>query len=986
MLKNYYEDLSVVKVNTLANRAYYIPCSINNLTEEKQDNDRILMLNGKWNFKFYESVADFSFNVDKFDTIDVPSNWQMLGYDYNQYTNVKYPIPFNPPYVPKKNPCGLYEKQFTIHKSDAMRYFINLEGVDSCHYIYINDKFVGYSQVSHSTSEYEITEFITDGDNKIDVIVLKWCDGTYLEDQDKLRMSGIFRDIYIVTRPQTFIFDYQIKTNINSDTNATVIITMNDNDTHINKKVELFDASNVLISSVEINSSSVSFDMHSPILWNAENPYLYKIIITTADESIVDHFGVRTICIKDKVVLINGKLVKFKGINRHDSYADTGYVSSIEMLTNDLKTMKEHNINAIRTSHYPNRPEFYKLCDKYGFYIIDEADIETHGTVTSQGKWSHTLYASIADNKDWELSIIDRCERLVARDKNRPSVIIWSLGNESGFGQCFKSAITRVRELDSTRLVHYESALVEETTSAVSPYFENLDFVSRMYPSVQWISDNFLANEEETKPLILCEFCHAMGNGPGDLADYYELIYKNDNFCGAFVWEWCDHTVKIGEKDGKAMYAYGGDFGEFPHDSNFCMDGLVYPDRTPHTGLAELKNAIRPAHITLVNNEYFIENKLNFTNLSDYMYINWTLKQDGFVVESGVIDDINVLPLQKINLPIVLPQVDGSRVYVLFEMRLKNSTKLLSSGHSLGHEQFDLSTLQYTENLCTKGNKIEVSNSSNYIILTGENFIYSFNKEFGSFDSMKKNGKIITEKPIEYNIYRAPIDNDMYINTSWLSEGLNRTFAYTYDIEINEIVDGIEIVCPLSLQAIYLANVAEINAVWTVFNSGDINVRLDVTIPFVESFLPRFGIRLFLNDSFEKCEYFGCGPNESYVDKHLSSYMDKFTDNVSNMFEDYIKPQENGSHYNTEYVRLSDSETSLLATSDSRFSFNVSEYTQEELAAKPHNYQLLKCGYKVLCLDYKMSGVGSGSCGPMLMEKYQLNEKSFSVDFNLIVE
>lgn len=998
MLKNYYQDLNIVRVNTMPNRAYYIPCSNSKLNENKQDNDRILMLNGEWNFKYYESVSDFKFDADNFDKINVPSNWQMLGYDKNQYTNTRYAIPYNPPYVPKKNPCGLYEKSFSIHKNDDMRYFINLEGADSCHYIYINNEFVGYSQVSHLTSEYEITDFIKDGCNKINVVVLKWCDGTYVEDQDKLRMSGIFRDIFILTRPKQFVYDYKIKTTISDDNNATAILIMDDNHSNIKKTIKILDANNELISSIETDSKSVSFDINSPILWNAENPYLYKIIIATENETIIDHFGIRTVCIKDKVVLINGKPVKFKGVNRHDSYADTGYVSSIKQLTNDLKTMKEHNVNAIRTSHYPNRPEFYKLCDKYGFYVIDESDIESHGTVNRTGKWSNDLFADIADNKDWELTIVDRCERMVARDKNRPSVIIWSLGNESGFGQCFKAANKRVREMDSTRLVHYESIDIQDDfrltncesntgDKNISDYFEDIDFVSRMYPSISWINDKFLANEKESKPLILCEFSHAMGNGPGDLREYYDLIYKNDNFCGAFVWEWCDHTVKIGEKDSKAMYAYGGDFGEFPHDGNFCMDGLVYPDRRPHTGLKELKNAARPAHIIFENNEYYIENKLNFTNLNDYLYVSYTIKEDGNLIKSGIIEDINVLPAQKKKLDILdIPQINSSRVYILFELRLKNSTNLLPSGHILGHEQFDISTVQYTENINKKGNKINIEDSSNHIALSGENFIYMFNKEFGSFDFIQKNGNIITEKPIDYNFYRAPIDNDMHICKEWKSDGFDRTIPYTYDITVNDIDDGIQIVCPLSIGAIYLENIAEINAVWTVFNSGNITVKLDTKIAENKSFLPRFGLRLFLNDSFNECEYFGYGPNESYIDKNLSCYVDKFTSKIENMFEDYIKPQENSSHCNTEYVKLTSENSSLMAVSDNKFSFNVSEYTQEELASKAHNYELNKCDYKVLCLDYKMSGVGSNSCGPELLEKYRLDKKKFVYEISLIIE
>lgn len=983
MLKNYYEDLSVVRVNTMPDRAFYIPSALDEMTDSKEQNKRVKMLNGEWYFKFFESVLDFSFENESYDTIPVPSNWQIQGYDYHQYTNIRYPIPFNPPYLPKENPCGLYKRDFTLHKTDDCRYFLNLEGCDSCHYIYINNEFVGYSQVSHSTSEYEITDFVKDGDNEIRVVVLKWCDGTYVEDQDKLRMSGIFRDVYILTRPRDFVYDYRIKTIINDDDTATILLNFNDEDKNIQKHIELFSETAEKLYDLVIDGESTSFKIDSPVLWNAEEPYLYKIIISTENEAIIDYIGIREVSLDNRVLKVNGQKIKIKGVNRHDSYSDSGYVATKEKLIADLKLMKEHNINAIRTSHYPNCPEFYRLCDKFGFYVIDEADIEAHGTITIKGSYDHDLYQVIADNPEWELTIVDRVRRLVTRDKNRPSVIFWSLGNESGFGRCFKSAISELKKIDETRLVHYESTVIpREETAKGTEKFDGLDMESTMYPSIEWIN-SFLENKDEKRPLFLCEYAHAMGNGPGSLKEYYDMFYEHDELMGGCVWEWCDHTVKSGEKNGKVKYLYGGDFGEFPHDGNFCMDGLVYPDRRPHTGLLELKNAARPAHITYENGAFFIENMLNFKDLADELYLAYTVKQNGEEIDSGNIYLESVMPGEKKEMQFKPIKVFDSRVYIKFEMRKLESSNILESGHVLGFEQFDLSTEEYCHSVETDGKFIALEEDNKHIFVSGYNFIYEFNKISGTFDYLEFEGEVITDKAIDYNVYRAPIDNDMYIKSKWIDGGYNRAKVYTYKIEAEKFDDRVEISCPLSLNAVLLENFAEIDSVWTVYRSGAIEYTSSVFIKDEACYLPRYGLRIMLNENLDSCEYFGYGPHESYIDKHESCYKDRFSAKVEDMHEDYIMPQENGSHFDTEELEISSEILSLGINSKEHFSFNLSPYTREELEQKKHNFELQKSGYSVLSMDYKMSGVGSNSCGPELPEKYRLNEKSFKFNFTI---
>ena len=523
----------------------------------------------------------------------MPSNWQLHGYDKPQYTNVCYPIPYDPPYVPDDIPVGIYQRSYN-YSPDGNDRILVFEGIDSCVYLYINGEFAGYSQVSHSTSEFDITPLLREGENKITAAVLKWCDGTYLEDQDKIRLSGIFRDVYVLSRPKVRLENYIVKTLISDDASAKleftpfgcdVTATLTDRD------------GNTVTNFSATDGEKTVINIQVPKLWSAEKPYLYDLTVFAGDEAIGEKVGFRRISVENGVFKVNGQAVKFKGVNRHDSYPDTGYYASVSQMKADLILMKKHNINAVRTSHYPNSPLFYQLCDQMGFYVIDEADMESHGCVEvyNNFKWDapepYNGIALIACDKQFEKAITDRAEALVKRDINRPCVVFWSLGNESGWGENMLAAGRLVKSLDETRLLHYESThRLDDTPTDI------LDVVSGMYWDTKEMA-GFLEKQDEHRPFVLCEYCHAMGNGPGDLENYHNAFYSSPRFCGGFVWEWCDHTVPQGVADGRVKYGYGGDFGEKHNDSNFCMDGLVYPDRTPHTGLLELKQAYRPVRV-----------------------------------------------------------------------------------------------------------------------------------------------------------------------------------------------------------------------------------------------------------------------------------------------------------------------------------------------------------------------------------------------------
>ena len=983
-LTGYYQDLNVTKVNTEPNRAYYIPSAPGRITSEKQDNERVCLLNGNWDFTWFRSVADYDPDCESHSVLSVPSVWQFNGYDRHQYTNTRYPIPYDPPFVPKENPCGVYKKTVCFASRTGMQAYMNFEGVDSCHYLYVNGCFAGYSQASHSTAEYNVTELLRDGENTFTVVVLKWCDGTYLEDQDKLRMSGIFRDVYILFRPQRHIRDFFIKTELHGDVASVAIdfVTCS----ALEKTITVKDAGGTEVYAGTVGENA-AFELTDPHLWSAEAPYLYELLIHTENECILERFGVRDVRINEAgVVTINGAAVKFKGVNRHDSYPDTGYAATAAQIINDLRLMKLHNINAIRTSHYPNCPDFYRLCDEYGFYVIDEADFEAHGVLDRYGEdyidnetKFHSMFQTIADDPAFGGAIQDRMERLVHRDKNRACVIMWSMGNESGYGCNIQQSAQWIKSFDSSRILHYESLYSTEYGCDFADGYPVFDIISRMYPSCDWI-DGYFANPGNKRPLVLCECCHAMGNGPGDLREYYGLLYKYDRFCGAFVWEWCDHAVLLGELNGKPMYGYGGDFGEFPHDGNFCMDGLVYPDRKPHTGLLELKQVAAPAVFTQERDGFYATSRLDFTDLSAYE-IRCTVKRNGAVIyrESAV---ISCAPHECVKLPFAWGEIDGVRVYVIFEIITQQETALIPAGEAMGFKQFDLSTGQYVFAFEKSGPGLQVREDNKQININGQGFSYTFDKQAGGFDRIVRGDAVVTDRLVEFNLFRAPTDNDRKIKTQWIQNGLDRTRQYAYDTSIESVENGVRITSNLALTMTFLENACRICAVWTVYNSGVIAVEYRADVRENLPHLPRFGLRMFLNPTLTECEYFGMGPHESYNDKNLASYIDYFQSDIHNLHEDYIFPQENGSHCSCEYVKLSGGGLSLAAHGEC-FSFNASVYTQEELAQKRHNYELVASPYTVLCLDHSVGGIGSNSCGPELSEKYRLDSKK--IDFKAVL-
>ena len=1006
IVPRYYENLNVLHENTMPARAYYIPASkrMDNLVEHREESDRMQLLNGTWEFQYFTSIYNIkdsffekNYDTENFDEIQVPSVWQMAGYDTHQYTNIRYPFPFDPPYVPQDIPCGAYVRNFEYSRDEkASKAFLNFEGVDSCFYVWINGSYVGYSQVSHMTSEFDVTDVLQDGTNTVAVLVMKWCDGSYLEDQDKFRMSGIFRDVYILKRPEQAISDYHIKLKIEDILAKVELDVKFYSPTNVKISIEDKNGAVVALGSIDEEGTAV-LEIASPELWNTENPYLYKLILETENEVIVDHIALRKVEIKDQVIYLNGQKIKFRGVNRHDSDPVTGFTISLEQITTDLTLMKQHNFNAIRSSHYPNAPFFYEMCDKYGFMVIDEADIEAHGPFMIYRK-EDTDYnrfkrwnEKIADDPVWEEAIVDRVKLMVERDKNRFCIVMWSMGNESAYGCNFEKALEWTKNYDPDRITQYESARYRNYDETYD--YSNLDVYSRMYPALSEIQKYL--DKDGSKPFLLVEYCHSMGNGPGDFEDYFQMIQDNDKMCGGFVWEWCDHAIAHGTaENGKTIYAYGGDHGEEIHDGNFCMDGLVYPDRTVHTGLLEYKNVYRPVRVVSYDKEsgeLVLHNYMDFDDLKDYVKISYELTQDGLVISKGILSEFSVASHGegKTNLKISVPE--NGKCYLKLIYYLKKEMPLLEENHILGFDEIEVSQKDAKCQLAEKwlektatDSELQVNEDDTQIHIKGREFAYTIDRRTALFTEMKFAGREYLNHPMELNIWRAPTDNDMYIKAEWKKAHYDKAYTRAYTTEVVQGKHGVKIASHASVVAETVQKILDVTITWKIDASGKIDADIEATKDGEFPDLPRFGVRMFLDKKLSDARYFGMGPQESYRDKHQAASHGLYRANVRDLHEDYIRPQENGSHYDCGYVELNNSRYGMAAFSESTFSFNASYYTQEELEKKTHNYELAESDSVVLCVDYALNGIGSNSCGPVVLDQYRFNDVLFRFQFTLV--
>lgn len=1001
--KKYWESPDTLHIGREENRAYFIPyATVDSAFDNIRElSEKFIGLDGVWDFKYYSSVyeifgKDLRDVVEFEDTIRVPGAWQLTEkafdgfYDKPQYTNHVYPFMYNPPFVPRENPAGVYRRTFNIKKKANKKYYLNFEGVDSCFYLWLNEQFIGYSKGSRMTSEFDVTESIKDGQNEIVVVVLKWCDGSYLEDQDMWRMSGIFRSVYILERDAVHIRDIAIKTRFKDGFQKGILEVKLDNTDDLEVNLKLYDDSNRVIASKICPPSKnihVSINVDNPKLWSAEIPNLYTLIVESGSEKIPVQVGFREVKVKDRVLYFNGVNIKLKGVNRHEFNPKLGRTVTYENMVEDLMIMKKHNINAIRTAHYPNDPRFYELCNKFGFYVIDEADIETHGTI-HMGDGHH-----IANMEMYRKSFMDRMQRMVHRDKNHPCIIIWSLGNESGHGTNHDAIGRWTREFDDTRLIHYERIFKPTALEGRLNYKEldldYIDFYSRMYPAIDWIKNVYLKDEEETRPLILCEYSHAMGNGPGDLKDYWDLFYAHDSLAGGFVWEWVDQALEVPDEEG-GQWVYGGYFNDYPNDGNFCVDGLVYPDRTPHTGLLEYKSVLYPVKIKEVSIEegiFEIRSMYDFKTLKN-LGISWEVREGERIINSGItiVKELKARDRVQVSLGDGFRSIGKGQLLNINAVNLEPNS-VFSTGDILGEYQYisqaqEQSLEAKDQSAVDKVILAEADNS--YIISIGE-IEYRVDKTTGNISGADIAGYSLLNSDIDFDIWRAPLDNDMYVKARWKEEGYDRIQVYKRNIKAQVLDDhNVQFEMDLLMGTFSQTPFIQGQLKYTFKSDGSVDIDCDVKVNFKcqDDFLPRFGLNFSTPLEFNKVKYFGFGPYECYVDKHNLSKLGVYSSTVDKMYERYIYPQENGSHLNTKWMCIYN-ERGYGVLAKGEYSFNVSPYKATDLEKAKYQKELRRPTENWVYIDYMMSGVGSNSCGPELMEKYRLNHKEIKFRVNL---
>jgi len=946
-----YENPEFLSENRLSQRSYYIP----------ENEGAYIDLNGRWDFSFYK--RDFDEKPHKTGTIDVPSCWQCRGYEKPYYTNVTYPFPVNPPYVPNENPMGVYKRTFEIDDT-SKRYYIVFEGVDSCLELYINGKYVGYSEGSRLQAEFDITDFVKEGTNTIEAKVRKWCSGSYLEDQDCFRYNGIFRDVYILKRPKNHITDVDIRTTENS-----VIAKFSGK-----ALCTLFDADDKVILSVEAeNKAEINVD--NPIQWNAEKPYLYRLQIESEGEVINFDVGFVTYGINERAAFtVNGTEVKLKGINHHDTHPQNGYTMTDVEIMLDLELMKELNINCIRTSHYPPTPKFLQYCNRMGFYVMLETDIEIHGFTARYPAGGYDSYDCLKGNPEWignraewKNAYIERMERAYNRDKNNPCIFSWSTGNESGHCENNYEMIKWLRNTDDRRIIHCEDASRtaygwgQQDTS----YYNRPDIHSRMYASYQDMED-YAKNNKMNLAYFLCEYSHAMGNGPGDVRDYWDIIYKYPKLIGGCIWEWADHTfIENG------VPKYGGDFGELTSDENFCMDGLVTHNRSFKAGSLCTKYAYQNVRFEHKDGKLKITNLFDFTNLNEY-FVDISLNIDGEEIKKERLClDIN--PKESKEIEINAPKSCMLGAYLVCRLKDKDEKEL-------GLSEFELLSSVIDEKEAS--DKVKIEEDENKFVIKSGSTVFEISKHLGHIESIKKNGKEQLASPSALTSWRAPIDNERTVwqkwghSNVWEGENLDRIFDQMIEISKNEN----KIITKGFLSGVGRMPFLEYTIEYSFFNDGIMKLSLNGKVRENCMWLPRVGFEFKLPSKMKKFRYFGRGPYENYCDMFLHTTTDWYESDVEKEFVNYSMPQEHGNHSNCRKLEMKDG---ISFTACDKFEINVSRYDSMALTAAKHTDELKPNGFTNVRIDYKNSGIGSNSCGPVLLEKYRLDEKKISFEFYL---
>lgn len=999
-----WENHQIDGINRMPARAHFLtfPSKEKAFLNNNRYTHAFKNLNGVWKFMFLdapeyspEGFFNSDFDVTKMDDITVPGNWQLQGYGKMHYSDLWYNFPINPPYVPTENPTGIYKRTFFVEESYRdKKIIIRFCGVDSAYHLWINGKEVGYSKVARNESEFDITELIRVGEeNDVTVRVYQWSDGTYLEDQDMWWESGIFRDVELIGVPKGGINDYKVIADLDDEYKNGIfkVEAFLRTTKEVNVTFELVDAgeNTVFTKTVVAKEGKACIDevIADVNHWTAETPYLYKLFMTVEDdgqiiEVIPQNVGFRNIRLNGETFLVNGVAIKFKGVNRHDYSPQNGRVVSREEIEKDIILMKQFNINAIRTSHYPNSYYLYDLCDEYGMYLIAETDLECHGfELTGDYKW-------ITDDPSWELAYVSRMTRMIERDKNHPAIIFWSLGNESAFGCNFRKMTDVAHEMDPTRLVHYEGDFDVESADVYSTMYTWIENPKKPYLMKDII-------EKSKKPHVHCEYCHAMGNGPGNLKDYQDLVYAHDKLQGGFVWEWFDHGIESFTESGEKYYRYGGDFGDDPSNKDFCIDGLIMPDRTPSPGLYEYKKVIEPITTTAVDIQKGIINLLSrydFANLDRFNLV-YKVMEDDVILQTGFmpVPSIEARANKDITLPYDLSAIKvkpGAHYYVNISYQLREDTSYASSGHELATAQFELPL--YKEGIVVRPKGIlNVEKEHTTLHVKGANFSLDFNLVNGNLMNIVRDGMQVLSKGPRLTLWRAPISNDMEIidklkKVYFLHLEHEVVMNIDYHMEGNILKVEVDTINSTTNSAWHFKT----KYVYTVCPSGDILIDVEGTpsgrVDLAPDMLPRIGVSMHLDKSMEHVRYFGMGPGENYSDSKEAAQMGLYANTVDGLFTNYVIPQENGNHMGCKWVSMTnDRGMGLLASTEGDFNFSASWYEDKDLDDAKHTCDLVKRDYIVFNVDYKQNALGTNSCGQWQLDKYRAKFEDFKLSFRL---
>ena len=937
----HYERLDKLSENRMPQRAYYIPYES---LEKALHGDRVAssyyrLLTGDWDFAYFERDFDMPEDIQKISfsrTIPVPSCWQLHGYDKPMYTNIHYPYPVDPPYVPDENPCGVYRTVFTLPENWENRdTHIVFEGVSSCLYLYVNGTYIGFTQGSHLQAEFDLTKYVRPGENVVIAKVLKWCVGSYIEDQDFFRYSGIFRDVYLLSREKKGLHDIQVWADTNTVTCSAPDYTVYD-------------------------AEGKPADLTNPILWNAEKPYLYTLVVRTETEFIPFLVGMRELAISEKgELLVNGQSVILKGVNHHDTHPHTGYTMTDADIRKDLLLMKQLNINCIRTSHYPPTPEFLNLCDRLGFYVVDECDNESHGFAVRSTKNYNQFNGYDGEDpiwpctgEDWKPMHLERIERMVERDKNHCSVIFWSMGNEAAYGPNTEAMLLWTKNRDPHRLTHYERCMHVDDKAPV-------DIRSRMYPSLAELER--LAQLPDPRPIFLCEYSHAMGNGPGDVAQYMEVFRKHPKAIGGCIWEWADHVVVE-----NGVQKYGGDFGEATHDGNFCCDGLVFADRSFKAGTLNARQAYAPMEVQLEGSSLLVTNYYDFTDFSEKQLL-LTVTCDEKTVHTQTLN-VALAPHETVKLPLpaVLPESCRWGCYVSLSLTEQDGTEIAS-------RQFPLPVPSQKE---LPGEPLQLEETSTHVLAQTAEISYAISKLTGCFDSIVIDGRQQLAAPAKWSVWRAPTDNDVSYLESWKLQRFHLAQNKVYNIT----VAGNTVTVKGSLAGLSRMPFLHYTQLCRFYQDGRVEVELSAKVADnIVDYLPRFGLELAFREPNLPVAYFGRGPLENYPDMTLHAPVGYYESNAKKEYVPYVRPQEQGNHCDVRLLQAGE----LTFCAEEAFCFQVSQYSTQMLDKATHTDELKNDGNTYLRLDYKVSGIGSASCGPVIEDVYRLSEHAFTFRFTL---